>query len=103
MTKRWTVAVGAILGVALLAGTGAAVVAAREQGPRGPGGERRLEGVRFILVDPGREMNAPTAQMKATAPVKSTNSGGGNPYAKYIAIMLSLAAVAVIVLLIIKK
>ena len=38
MTKRWTVAVGAILGVALLAGTGAAVVAAREQGPGGPGG-----------------------------------------------------------------
>jgi protein CpxP len=32
------VAVGAILGVALLAGTGAAVVAAREQGPGGPGG-----------------------------------------------------------------
>jgi periplasmic protein CpxP/Spy len=38
MTKRWKVAVGAILGVALLAGTGAAVVAAREQGPGGPGG-----------------------------------------------------------------
>lgn len=38
MTKRWTVAVGAILGAALLAGTGAAVVAAREQGPGGPGG-----------------------------------------------------------------
>lgn len=38
MTKRWTMAVGAILGVALLAGTGAAVVAAREQGPGGPGG-----------------------------------------------------------------
>lgn len=38
MTKRWTVAVGAILGVALLAGTGAAMMAAQEQGPGGPGG-----------------------------------------------------------------
>lgn len=38
MTKRWKMAVGAILGVALLAGTGAAVVAARDQGPGGRGG-----------------------------------------------------------------
>jgi pSer/pThr/pTyr-binding forkhead associated (FHA) protein len=68
-----------------------------------PGDELRLDAVRFILVAPGMEMNAPTAQMKATAPVKSTSSSGGNPYAKYIAIMLSLAAVAVIVLLVIKK
>ena len=44
MTKRWTVAVGAILGVALLAGTGAAVVTAREQGPGGPGGMGRRGG-----------------------------------------------------------
>ncbi|MBL8138296.1 MAG: Spy/CpxP family protein refolding chaperone [Acidobacteria bacterium] len=38
MTKRWKMATGAILGVALLAGTGAAVVAAGDQGPGGPGG-----------------------------------------------------------------
>jgi len=69
-----------------------------------PGDELRLDAVRFILVAPGMEMNAPTAQMKASAPVKSSsNSGGGNPYAKYIAGMLILAAVAVIVLLVIKK
>ena len=44
MTKRWKMAVGAILGVALLAGTGAAVVTAREQGPGGPGGMGRRGG-----------------------------------------------------------
>lgn len=38
MTKRWQIATGAVLGLALLAGTGAAVVTAREQGPTGPGG-----------------------------------------------------------------
>jgi protein CpxP len=38
MTKTWKMAAGAMLGVALLAGTGAAVVAAREQGPGGRGG-----------------------------------------------------------------
>lgn len=37
MTRTWKIATGVALGVALLAGTGAAVVAAREQGP-GPGG-----------------------------------------------------------------
>lgn len=37
MTRTWKIASGVALGVALLAGSGAAVVAAREQGP-GPGG-----------------------------------------------------------------
>jgi len=66
-----------------------------------PGDELRLDAVRFIMVAPGMEMNAPTAQVKAMPPAKS--SGGGNPYAKYIAIMISLAAIAVIVLVLVKK
>ncbi len=37
MTKRWTIATGAVLGCALLVGAGAAVMEAREQGQRGPG------------------------------------------------------------------
>mgnify|MGYP000976121287 FL=1 len=58
-----------------------------------PGDELRLDAVRFILVAPGMEMNAPTAQMKASAPAKSSSDGGGgNPYAKLIAGMLILAA-----------
>ena len=68
-----------------------------------PGDELRLDAVRFILVAPGMEMNAPTAQVKAMPPVKSSSGGGGNPYAKYIAIMISLAAIAVIVLVLVKK
>ncbi len=38
MTKRWKFAAGAVLGCALLAAAGSAVVAAREQGPGGRGG-----------------------------------------------------------------
>ena len=67
-----------------------------------PGDELRLDAVRFILVAPGMEMNAPTAQVKAMPPAKSSG-GGGNPYAKYIAGMLILAAVAVIVMILVKK
>ncbi|MGH8107167.1 MAG: FHA domain-containing protein [Arenimonas sp.] len=68
-----------------------------------PGDELRLDAVRFILVAPGMEMNAPTAQLKAAPPAKAASTGGGNPYAKYIAGMLILAAVAVIVLILVKK
>jgi len=67
-----------------------------------PGDELRLDAVRFVLVAPGMEMNAPTAQMKASAPVaKAANTG--NPYAKYIAVMLTLAAIIVTVVILIKK
>ncbi len=38
MTRTWKIAAGAALGIAILAGTGEAVVTAREQGPAGPGG-----------------------------------------------------------------
>jgi pSer/pThr/pTyr-binding forkhead associated (FHA) protein len=75
-----------------------------QHGFMNPGDELRLDAVRFILVAPGMEMNAPTAQMKASAPAKSASGGGGgNPYGKYIAGMLILAAIIVIVVLVIKK
>ena len=38
MTKTWKLVAGTALGVVLVAGTGAAVIAAREQGPGGRGG-----------------------------------------------------------------
>jgi hypothetical protein len=69
-----------------------------------PGDELRLDAVRFILVAPGMEMNAPTAQMKASAPAsRPSNNNSGNPYAKYIAGMLILAAIIVILIVVIKK
>lgn len=72
MTKRWTVAVGAILGVVLLAGTGAAVVAAQEQGPDGrPAGMGRRGGPRgpggLLPALRGLELtDAQRQQVKAT-------------------------------------
>lgn len=70
-----------------------------------PGDELRLDAVRFILVAPGMEMNAPTAQMKATAPAAQSSKGSSrnNSNGKYIAGMLILAAIIVIVVLLIKK
>lgn len=41
MTRTWKIVTGATLGLALLAGSGAAIVSAREQGPAGPMGMGR--------------------------------------------------------------
>lgn len=42
MTRTWKIVSGATLGLALIAGSGAAIVAAREQGPGGPMGPGRM-------------------------------------------------------------
>jgi FHA domain len=46
-----------------------------------PGDELRLDAVRFVLVAPGMEMNAPSGPMKAAPAVKQSSSAnsGGNP------------------------
>lgn len=70
MNKTWKVATGAILGVALLAGTGVAVVAAREQGPGGPGGMMGRRGGPGGGIVPGLRgldlTDAQREQVKAT-------------------------------------
>ena len=71
------------------------------------GDELRLDTVRFILVVPGMDMTGaaakPTVQSQVAKPSGASAGGGGNPYAKYIAIMLILAAVAVIATLVITR
>ncbi len=42
MTRTWKIVTGATLGLALIAGGGAAIVSAREQGPGGPMGQGRM-------------------------------------------------------------
>ena len=69
-----------------------------QQGFMQPGDELRLDAVRFILVAPGMEM--PTQ----VAPVKVTKSmPAGNKMQLWSSIMLTVAAIAVIVLLILKR
>jgi pSer/pThr/pTyr-binding forkhead associated (FHA) protein len=63
-----------------------------------PGDELRLDAVRFIMVAPGMDMSAPASAKPAAAPV-SVNS----KLQMWAAILLTLAAVAVMVLLVTKK
>jgi protein CpxP len=42
MTRTWKIVTGATLGLALIGGSGAAIVSAREQGPAGPMGQGRM-------------------------------------------------------------
>jgi pSer/pThr/pTyr-binding forkhead associated (FHA) protein len=65
-----------------------------------PGDELRLDAVRFIMVAPGMEMNAPAP---SRAPQAAVPKAGGGSYSKYIALMLIAAALIVIVVLVIKK
>jgi pSer/pThr/pTyr-binding forkhead associated (FHA) protein len=64
-----------------------------------PGDELRLDAVRFIMVAPGMDMSAPAAPAKpAAAPVSTASK-----LQMWASILLTIAAVVVIVLLVTKK
>lgn len=76
-----------------------------QQGFLNPGDELRLDAVRFILVAPGLEMQ--TAQLPKTspgaAPAPTAGNGGGQGTAmKWALIMISLAALALIGLMVLR-
>jgi pSer/pThr/pTyr-binding forkhead associated (FHA) protein len=71
----------------------------QQQGFMAPGDELRLDAVRFILVAPGMEMSAPPAPAKPKAAAVPTV----HKMQLWASIMLTVAAVAVIVLLIMKR
>ena len=70
-----------------------------QQGFLQPGDELRLDAVRFILVAPGMDLAA--APVKAAVP--AANISTATRYQMWASIMLTLAAVAVIALLLLKQ
>ena len=64
-----------------------------------PGDELRLDAVRFIMVAPGMDMSAPAP----AKPVVAAPSSTANKLQMWASILLTLAAIAVIVLLVTKK
>lgn len=70
-----------------------------QQGFLNPGDELRLDAVRFIVVAPGMEMAQQTTRLVANEPVAP--AGGG--MSKWVPIMLTAAAVLVIVALVLGR
>lgn len=73
-----------------------------QQGFLKPGDELRLDAVRFILVAPGMEMAQQTTRLASPEPAAPAAAGGGG-MSKWVPIMLTAAAVLVIVALVIGR
>lgn len=72
-----------------------------QQGFLKPGDELRLDAVRFILVAPGMEMAQQTTRLATPEPAAPAANGGG--MSKWVPIMLTAAAVLVIVALVVGR
>jgi len=72
-----------------------------QQGFLKPGDELRLDAVRFILVAPGMEMAQQTTRLASPEPAAKPAASGG--MSKWVPIMLTAAAVLVIVALVIGR
>lgn len=73
-----------------------------QQGFLAAGDELRLDAVRFILVAPGMEMAQQTTRLAAPEAAKPAASGGSS-VSKWVPIMLTAAAVLVIVALVLSR
>lgn len=71
-----------------------------QQGFLNAGDELRLDAVRFIVVAPGMEMAQQTSRMAASNEPAAASSSGGSGMSKWVPIMLTAAAVLVIVALV---
>lgn len=73
-----------------------------QHGVMAPGDELRLDAVRFILVAPGMEMAQQTTRL-ATPAEAAKPAAGGSSVSKWVPIMLTAAAVLVIVALVLSR
>ncbi|KAA2284806.1 FHA domain-containing protein [Arenimonas fontis] len=74
-----------------------------QQGFLGPGDELRLDAVRFILVAPGMEMAQRTARLITPSGPAEPAPAPASAISKWVPIMLTLAAIAVIVALVLSR
>src|SRR5690606_8206826 len=74
-----------------------------QQGFLGPGDELRLDAVRFILVAPGMEMAQRTARLVTPSSSADPAPAPASSMSKWVPIMLTLAAIAVIVALFLSR
>ena len=72
-----------------------------QHGVMAPGDELRLDAVRFILVAPGMEMAQQTTRLATPEAAPAATGGGG--VSKWVPIMLTAAAVLVIVALVLSR
>jgi len=74
-----------------------------KEGFLGPGDELRLDAVRFILVAPGMEMAQRTARLVTPSTATEPAPAPASSMSKWVPIMLTLAAIAVIVALFLSR